>query len=260
MVAAATGYLRRLGPLGGRWIPPLGVLVLVGAVWETGAHAAQNLLLPSLTATIRAFFDLTVGGVIWEPLARSNLTMAVGYLASVLIGIPLGLAMGRHRGLDRTVTPYVGLLVVVPVAPLLPIVVMVVGFGMTAGTLVVALFTVAYVLVNTRAGIRSIDERLIEMARSFGASEFDIWRFVLLPGALPAIGAGLRIGLGRAFAGMVLSELLLLSSGIGLLILEYRGRFDSARLFAVVLVLLLEAMAIAFVMRRVERSLQGLHT
>jgi NitT/TauT family transport system permease protein len=94
------------------------------------------------------------------------------------------------------------------------------------------------------------------MAVSYGASEPDVWRYVLIPGALPAIGTGLRIGLGRAFAGMVLGELLLFASGIGLLILDYRGAFASDYLFAVVLVLLVEAVVIGFGMRWVERRLQ----
>jgi ABC-type nitrate/sulfonate/bicarbonate transport system permease component len=237
-------------------LPPLVFLAIVAVVWQFGAMAAHNILLPTFTATIIAFVAIMVDGSIWEPLARSNLTMVIGFVASVVIGLPLGLLMGRRPFIDRLVAPYVSLLVVVPAAPLLPIIVMMIGFGLQAGVLVVMLFTVVYIVVNTRAGIRSIDQRLVEMAISYGASEVNLWRYVLIPGALPAIGTGLRIGLGRAFAGMILGELLLFSSGIGLLILFYRSTNSSDHVFAVVLVLMIEALVIGYGMRRLERKLQ----
>jgi NitT/TauT family transport system permease protein len=234
----------------------LAFLAIFAAVWQVWATFAGNILLPTFTATVAAFVDLIVGGALWEPLARSNLTMVLGFIASVIVGVPLGLLMGRRPFVDRLVAPYVALLVVVPAAPLLPIIVMMIGFGLPAGVLLVIVFTIVYILVNTRAGIRSVDPHLVEMALSYGASEVSLWRYVLIPAALPAIGTGLRIGLGRSFAGMILGELLLLSSGIGLLLEQYRATNSSAHVFAVVLVLLVEAVLIGFVMRRVERRLQ----
>ena len=245
------------GPIGlRRLLPPIVFLGLVAIVWQIGATAAESILLPTFTSTIWVFVDLITSGVVWEPLLRSNITMVIGFIVSAAIGVPLGLLMGRRLTLDRLAAPYVALLVVMPAAPLLPIIVMMIGFGLPAGVLVVVLFSLVYIVVNTRAGIRSIDPNLLEMAVSYGASEPDVWRYVLIPGALPAIGTGLRIGLGRAFAGMVLGELLLFASGIGLLILDYRGAFASDYLFAVVLVLLVEAVVIGFGMRWVERRLQ----
>lgn len=237
-------------------MPPIAFLAIVAVGWQLGATAVHSILLPTFTATLAGFVDIVAGGAIWEPLARSNLTMVIGFVASVLVGLPLGLLMGRRPFVDRVVAPYISLLVVVPAAPLLPIIVMMIGFGLPAGVLVVMLFTVVYIVVNTRAGIRSVDQRLVEMAVSYGASEVDLWRYVLIPGALPAIGTGLRIGLGRAFAGMILGELLLFSSGIGLLILYYRSTSASDHVFAVVLVLLIEAVIIGYGMRRLERRLQ----
>lgn len=237
-------------------LPPLVFLAIVAVLWQLGATAAESILLPTFTATVAAFVDLVVNGVLWEPLLRSNVTMIVGFVISAVIGVPVGLLMGRRELLDHVAAPYVALLVVMPAAPLLPIIVMMVGFGLPAGILVVILFTLVYIVVNTRAGIRSIEPNLAEMAVSYGAREVDVWRFVLIPGALPAIATGLRIGLGRAFAGMILGELLLFASGIGLLILTYRGSFSSDYLFAIVLVLLIEAVVIGFGMRWVERRLQ----
>lgn len=245
------------GPFGLRKvIPPLVFLAIVAVIWQLGAGAADSILLPTFTSTVAAFVDLVVKGSLWEPLLRSNVTMIVGFLVSAAIGVPLGLLMGRRELLDHLAAPYVALLVVMPAAPLLPIIVMMVGFGLPAGILVVILFALVYIVVNTRAGIRSVEPHLAEMAVSYGAREIDVWRYVLIPGALPTIATGLRIGLGRAFAGMILGELLLFASGIGLLILQYRGSFSSDYLFAIVLVLLVEAVIIGFGMRWLERRLQ----
>lgn len=237
-------------------LPPLAFLAIVAVVWQVlAATATNNILLPTFTETIAAFVNLILGGSLWQPLARSNVTMILGFLIASAIGVPLGLLSGRRELLDHVVAPYVALLVVVPIAPLLPIVVMMIGFDIQAGILVVVLFSVVYILVNTRAGIRSIDPHLVEMATSYGASELDVWRYVLIPGSLPAIGTGLRIGLGRAFAGMILGELLLFASGLGQLILTYRGLFQDDSLFAVVVVLLVEAVTLGYGMRWVERKL-----
>lgn len=241
-----------------RLLPPLAFLAIVAALWQLFAASVENnILLPTFTETMAAFVQVVADGSLWSPLLRSNITMVVGFVISASIGIPLGLLSGRQETLDHAVAPYVALLIVMPIAPLLPIVVMMIGFGIQAGILVVILFSLAYILVNTRAGIRSIDPQLTEMAVSYGASEIDVWRYVLIPGALPAIGTGLRIGLGRAFAGMVLGELLLFASGIGQLILVYRGQFQDDKLFAIVLVLLVEAIMLGYGMRWVERRLQG---
>lgn len=246
--------------LAARWLPPLAFLVLVCAVWQVYATAKQSLLLPTFTATMAALVAQIGQGTIWEPLARSNVTMIIGFLISVVIGVPLGFLMGRRSAIDRVSAPYIALMIVIPIAPLLPIVVMAIGFGLQAGVLVVVLFALVYITANARAGIRSVDPQLVEMARSYGANELETWRFVLIPNALPAIGTGLRIGLGRAFSGMLLGELLLFSSGIGLQMLDFRGRFLSADLFAVVIILLMEALLIGASMRWLERRLDRART
>lgn len=238
-------------------LAPLAFLAVVAVIWQIGAEKADSILLPTFTETVKAFVDLVLSGQLWAPLLRSNVTMLLGFAISAAIGVPLGLLLGRRELLDHLFAPYVALLVVVPVAPLLPVLVMIFGISTIVSALVlVVLFSLVYIVVNTRAGIRSVDQRLIEMATSYGAREVDVWRYVLIPGALPAIGTGLRIGLGRAFAGMILGELLLLPTGIGYQMLLYQGQFQDGKVFAIVVVLLIEAVLIGTFMRRVERRLQ----
>jgi NitT/TauT family transport system permease protein len=234
------------------WAPPALLFVVGTTIWQIGALLSDNILLPTFSDTMAALVDLLVGGTVWGPLWASNQTMLVGFAIAVALAVPTGLVMGRVQAVDRALNPWVAVMIVAPQAPLLPIIVMMVGLNFAAGVLLVVTFTYVYVVLNVRAGIRSVDRGLIEMAHSFGASERRVWTEILIPGAMPAIATGLRIGLGRAFAGMILGELLLLSRGIGLLILEFRGSFQSSYLFAVVGVLLLEALVISFAMRRLE--------
>jgi ABC-type nitrate/sulfonate/bicarbonate transport system permease component len=240
------GRLRRLAP-------PAVLFVLLAAGWELAVRAtSDNILLPTFGDTVIALFRLIGDGAVWEALWLSNQTMLIGFALSVLCAVPVGFLMGRLPYLDRVMNPWIAVLVATPMAPLLPIIVIVLGLGIGSALLVVFLFCFVYMVINTRAGIRSIDPGLIEMARSFGAGELARWRYVLIPGAMPAIGTGLRICLGRAFAGMILGELLMFSRGVGLLMLDFRGAFEAASLFGLVFLLLVEALLIGLVMRRVE--------
>jgi NitT/TauT family transport system permease protein len=181
--------------------------------------------------------------------------MVLGYGISVAIGVPLGLALGWSRRLDRFLSPYWAILLAVPISPLIPVAITALGLTLAARVLLVVMFTAVYLIVNTRAGVRGVDAGIKEMARSYGASSAEIWRFILLPAAAPAIFTGLRIGIGRAVSGMVLAELLLVAVGIGRLMLLYRGRFQPELLFALVIVIVLEALVLLKAMGYLERRL-----
>ena len=169
------------------------------------------------------------------------------------MGITLGLAMARIELLDGAAKPYIAIWVSVPLAPLIPLIVIALGLTLAARVFIVVFFSLVFVTVNARAGIRSIDQRLVEMAWSFGASEAQIWKRILLPGAVPGIFAGLRIGLARAITGMIVVELLLVAPGIGALILEHKGRFEPDYVFAIVGAVVIEAILLVSIMQIIQR-------
>jgi NitT/TauT family transport system permease protein len=185
----------------------------------------------------------------------SNQALILGFAISVIVGIPLGLLAGRFHWMDRVLNPYVGVLLTMPVAPLIPIVIIALGLGIAARVFIVVLFAFVFITVNTRAGVRGVEASLIEMAQSFGASEAQIWRRIVIPGAMPAIFAGMRIGLGRAITGMVMVELLLVASGLGRLLLEFSGRMQSDLVFATVLAVIIEALALLAGMQALEKRI-----
>jgi NitT/TauT family transport system permease protein len=191
---------------------------------------------------------------VWNAFIVSNQALVLGFGISIIVGIPAGLLIARYRSAEEYIDPYLSMLLVTPMAALIPIIVMSpLGIGIGARVLLVVVFAIPVVIVNARAGIRSVDRSLIEMATSYGAGERQIWREILLPGALPAIMTGVRLGLGRAVTGMVIIELLLVAVGIGSLILSFRGLFMPDMLYGVVVLVVIEALILVSIVRVVER-------
>jgi NitT/TauT family transport system permease protein len=226
---------------------------LFAAAWEAYASQARSLLIPRFSDTVTGFFALIADRRFWDALLISNQSLVFGFAIAVVLGIPLGLAMGRFRVAERAADVYLNILLVTPMAALIPLLLMSLGLTLASRVVLVVLFSIVMVVVNSRAGVRQVDPSLIEMARSFGASERQVWWRILLPGSLPAVMTGVRIGLGRAVTGMVIVELLMVAVGIGGLILEYRGFFQADLLYATVVIVVLEALALISFARWLER-------
>ncbi|MPZ86587.1 MAG: ABC transporter permease subunit [Nitriliruptorales bacterium] len=229
--------------------------VIVALGWELFARNTGGVLIPSFFDTMGGLWSLVQDRRLWEALATSNIALALGYFIAIPVGIPAGLAMGRFPGIERFADVYISILLVTPMAALLPIIMMAVGITMTAQVIVIFIFTVVILVVNARAGVRQVDPSLVEMARSCGATELEVWRHILLPGALPAIMTGVRIGIGRAFTGMVIVELLLVPAGVGGLILDFRGFFQGDLLYATVIMIVAEALILISFAEWLERKL-----
>jgi ABC-type nitrate/sulfonate/bicarbonate transport system permease component len=122
---------------------------------------------------------------------------------------------------------------------------------------VVFLFAIFVIIINTMTGVKQVDTVLLEMARSFGAREREIFFKIMLPAALPAIMAGLRLGMGRAVKGMVTAEMLLTLTGIGAMIMQYGSSFATDSLFAVILTILLVALLAMKAVQWIDRRLTG---
>jgi len=238
------------------WFYRLLSVVVVGIAWQIGATAANSIAIPTFTETIEAVFQLALEPELYQAFWASNQSLVFGFFFSVVIGIPLGFAAARFRGIEPFLDPYLNILLVVPMAALIPILISAFGIqNIVSRIVLIFLFAVPIIIVNARAGVRQVDPALIEMATSYGASEREIWRRVLLPGSIPAIMAGIRLGLGRAVTAMVIVELLMIAAGIGGLILEFRGFFKSAELYAVVIFIVAEALILISLARALERRI-----
>lgn len=239
----------------------IALLAALLAGWEAAGTASGGFFLPPFTLTLAHLGTLVGNGTMASALVASNVALLVGFPLAVLIAIPIGLALGRRRLLDRSFSYWFDLLLVIPMIAVVPAIIVALGLGLSARIAVVVLFALPVLGLNARAAVRIIDERLAEMARSFGAAPLRVWSAVIIPAALPTLFVGLRQGLGRAISGMVVVELTLVPAGLGGLIVTYRSRFAAADLYAVTLVIVLEAIALMtaaqLIERRVQRRLAG---
>ena len=236
-----------------RTILRLSSLAVFAVGWELLATRLDSLLLPSCTETMRALAHLATTQELWEAVWISNQAMVLGFLLASTVGVLLGLLMGRWRTAKRYADPYLNILNATSKSALIPIIIMATGLGLTSRVLVVFISAVVVITVNVRAGMLTLEPAWVEMAQSFGASEAQLWRKVYLRGALPAVLTGLRLGLARSVSAMVTVELLLIALGIGQLILYYRETFDSASLYAMVVLVVTEAVLLLQVCRWLER-------
>jgi NitT/TauT family transport system permease protein len=236
-----------------KWRLRLGSLAAFALGWELLAHTLDSLLLPTFTETLVALGRLLATGRLWEALWISNQAMAIGFALAAVVGVFLGLLMGRWRAVEKFVDPYLNILLVTPMSALIPVIIMAMGLGLASRVAVVFSFAVVIITVNTRAGARMVDPSWIEMAQAFGATERQMWLKVLLRGALAGILTGLRLGMMRAISGMVTVELLLIAVGVGRLILDLQGNFEAAGLYATIIVVVAESVILLLVFKRLER-------
>jgi ABC-type nitrate/sulfonate/bicarbonate transport system permease component len=228
---------------------------IVATIWQIYATAVDSLLIPTFTETVAGTIQLLTDPATFEAFLISNQALVIGFAIAVSIGIPAGLAAARYPNIEGFLDPYLSILLVTPMAALIPILLMSLGIGIEARVLLVIVFSLPVIIVNARAGVRQVDAGLIEMATSYGATERQIWRRILVPGSLPAVMTGVRLGLGRGITGMVIIELLMVAVGIGNLILEFRGMFLPGLLYGVVVLVVLEALILVSIVRKIEYRL-----
>ena len=230
-------------------------VVTLALLWEIAGRTGNSRLLPPLSTVVVAWFELLVSGQLFRALSISLQAMALGYVLSVLFGVPLGLLMGRYRRLESFLDIYMTALLTVPMISFIPFLVIAFGLGLHSRVWIVFLFAFVIIAINTTAGVRNVDATLTEMARSFGARESDLFLKVILPAALPMIMAGLRLGMGRAVLGMVTSELILAVVGFGAMLMTFSASYNSPALFATILTIVLLAVALLALIQYLDRRL-----
>lgn len=228
--------------LDSRWFLRVLAFAIFAALWQLYAVTLGGLFFPTFTETAGAVAEQVRSPEVWEAFLRSNVAMVLGFFFAIVIGIPLGLLMGRFQTAERIANPWLNILLVTPLAGIIPLLMMSLGLTLASRVIVVWSFAVVMVVVNARTGVRQVDRSLIDMSRNFGADELSTWRRIILPASLPAILVGVRIGLGRAVTGMVIVELLMWAVGIGGLILKYQAFFEFGQLYGIVVLVILEAL------------------
>jgi len=206
-------------------------------LWFIISAAAGPNLVPNPVSTALAGIALFKDGRIITAMLQTLQVYLAGYGLAVAVAIPVGMLMGGIPYLGRTLDVYVNALMATPRVAFIPLVIVFLGLGAEAKIFIVFLGAVMPVLINTYAGILNSDVELIEMARSAGASRFQVYWRIMLPGAVPFIAVGLRLGATIGLINTVVAELYTAVSGLGGLLAIYGNTFQMAPYFVVVLVL-----------------------
>ncbi len=247
----ATGGRKKL--TNNKWVQRASVWGALLVLYELAAIAAGEFYMPRLGDIAAGFAELVREGRL-TTVAQSLEQLVIGFALAAAVGIPIGLAMGRSFVVDQVIGMYVRGLFVTSLAAVLPLLIIVFGVSFRFRIVVVFLFSVFFIIVNTAAGARAVPPSLMTTAEAYCISPLRRFATVVLPSSLPYVVVGLRLGIANAFTGMVLAELWV-SRGTGA-ILEALGRNrDLGEFFAMVLLITALAAFAALGIRALERRL-----
>jgi len=232
-----------------------GFVVVLLIVWEMVAPFISPIFFTSPSKIAIAFYETTVSGELPYFLAQSLEVMVYGLVTAIVVGIPLGVAMARIRWLDWALDLPINALYATPLVAVVPLLVLWFGIYLKAKIIVVFLFAVFPILINTYQGVRECDKGMIEVAQSFRSSEWRMWRDVLLPFAVPYIIAGLRLAIGRGLIGMIIAEFYTTISGLGFMITKYANVFAMDKTFVPVIVLMVLGVSLTTLLKWVGRRI-----
>ena len=209
------------------------------AGWQliVSAGLVDPFLVASPAKVASALVDQIESGLIFEHLKVSMVELAVGFGIASVLGITWGVLMGWYGSLNDAFDPFVWLGYSAPLVALYPVFLLIFGLGTRTVIAICVLLAVFPILVNTRAGVREVDPRLIQAARSFGATDRQLFTKVVLPASLPYVMAGLRLGLGRGLVGVVVGEFFVGDKGLGYSVAYYAGLLRTTDMIVQVVVI-----------------------
>jgi ABC-type nitrate/sulfonate/bicarbonate transport system permease component len=230
-----------------------GFLAVILVAWQIVGPFISPIFFTYPTKIAVAFYQLTASGDLPYYLAQSLEVMFYGLLSAVVVGIPLAILMARVRWLDWALDLPINALYATPLVALVPLLVLWFGIYLKAKIIVVFLFAVFPILINTYQGVRECDKNMLEVARSFRSGEWQVWQDVLLPFALPYIAAGVRLAIGRGLVGMIIAEFYTTISGLGFMITRYANNFEMDKTFVPVIVLMVLGVSLTAALKWLER-------
>ncbi|MEI9939037.1 MAG: ABC transporter permease [Pseudomonadota bacterium] len=231
--ASANGSLASRALLGSAGILLLGVLwwgAALGA--EVGGMGERFAPL----AVLAVAFDLLRHAPLWPHVAISLERVAIGLVAALLVGVPLGIAIGSSRRFDQLTSPSIQFLRMISPISWMPLAVMVFGVGDRPIWFLLAFAATWPILLATAAGVRALDPRWLELARSLSATRRELLVQVIAPGILASVLTGIRLAIGISWIVLVPAEMLGVNAGLGYYILDARDRLAYSELMAVILV------------------------
>jgi NitT/TauT family transport system permease protein len=213
--------------------------VVVISLWEYFGRRINPILFTYPSAIAQAFVSLVANGELQSYMTGSLLVLTYASILSIVVGVLLGVVMGRFSVVEWAADIYISALYSTPMVAVVPLIVLWFGFKIPAKVVIVFSFMVFPVLLNTFEGVKNVDRNLQEVARSFCSSESQLWRHLIIPSAIPFIVAGVRLAIGRGLVGMIVAEFYTSVTGLGYMIVRYANALETDKLFVPIVVVML---------------------
>ena len=242
--------LRRLG----YFAPAIALAIILVGIWQvvTARGAIPQYLLPAPADVLRAFWRSLGDGLLPSYALTTLSESVVGFALSACVAVPLGYGIARSGLIRRTIDPYMAASLAIPSVALAPLLVLWLGYDLKPIVVLCALIVFFPTVVTTEFSVRMLDRDVLDAARTDGAGWWTLLRRIELPLALPGILAGLRTSLTLSITGAVVGEFVVGDRGLGGLLNIARGQFDSALVFATLLMLALLAITLYLIVRLIE--------
>jgi ABC-type nitrate/sulfonate/bicarbonate transport system permease component len=238
----------------------LGTLSMLAflALWEIVVRAGlvNPLFTSSPSRIVAAAIEMFADESFYGHLEVSAEEFFSGFALAIVIGVPLGILMGWYSRVNAVLEPFVSALYATPRIALLPLVVIWFGIGIASKVAIVFLGAIFPILVNTITGVRTIEADFVKVARSFGATDRQMFATVVLPSAVPMLLTGLRLGLGHALVGIVVGEMYGATQGLGYLIAVAGARFQTDRVMVGIILIAGLGVALTELLRAIERRFE----
>lgn len=224
----------RLAAIGKQALIRYGLIAGLVAGWEIAVRAGwlNAAVFPAPSAVLAALSAAIDKGLVQRDLAISLQRSGIAFGAAIVIAIPLGLAMGSARKVERVLDPVLQLFRQLSALALYPVFILLMGLGETSKVFVIFWGTLFPLLLATIGGVKEVDRKLVEMARSYGANRIQTFRRVVLPASLPQIFVGLRLSATTALLMLIASEMIGANSGVGFQVMNAQYNFQIGLMFA----------------------------
>ena len=230
-------------------------VIVVLSLWEIFGRQVNPLFLSYPSAIARAFVQLLGAGEFQRQALGSLQVFAVGLSAALVLGITLGLLMGRYRLAEYLLDPFVYALDATPRVALIPVLLLWFGLGTSSKIAIVFLSGLFPVLMNTFSGVRTVSANLVDVGRAYGAREGKIFSKIMLPAALPFVMAGIRLAVGRSLIGIITAEMFTAVTGLGALLIRYSSALATDKFFVPVIFLALLGVFLSGAVEKLQKRL-----
>jgi len=226
-------------------------------LWQVAGSVFRLDWLPPLSRVVADIGTMWAQGQLQPALSESVVNLVIGFVIAAVAGVTLGTLMSLFQKVAFALQPYVNAFLLAPSIVMAPVFFIFFGLSRATPIAVIVLYAVLFIAVNTQTALKTVDTQLVEMARSAGASRWQIYRFVIVPASLPLTMAGLRLGMGRCVKGMINGELFIAVVGLGRLDSSFAGAFDATGILAIMLIVVVVAVVATSAVQIVDRRLNS---